>query len=99
VKPWYTFASQFPPGGYVKHHVRFALATLALALVAADVSAQPPSEPAGPFDRLRFREIGPAAMAGRIDDFAVLESNPAVFYVATARSSRSTSSSAARRKR
>jgi photosystem II stability/assembly factor-like uncharacterized protein len=38
----------------------------------------------GPFDRLRFREIGPASMAGRIDDFAVLESNPAVFYVATA---------------
>ncbi len=37
-----------------------------------------------PFAGLRFREIGPATMAGRIDDFAVLESNPAVFYVATA---------------
>ena len=36
------------------------------------------------FAGLRFREIGPASPAGRIDDFAVLESNPAVFYVATA---------------
>ena len=34
--------------------------------------------------RLRFREIRPATPSGRIDDFAVLESNPAVFYVATA---------------
>jgi hypothetical protein len=36
------------------------------------------------FGRLVFRNIGPATMSGRIDDFAVLESNPAVFYVATA---------------
>ncbi len=42
------------------------------------------SPAASPFAKLRFREIGPATMAGRIDDFAVLESNPAVFYVATA---------------
>ena len=37
-----------------------------------------------PFDTLRFRPIGPATMAGRIDDFAVLESDPATFYVAAA---------------
>ena len=37
-----------------------------------------------PFAGLRFREIGPASPAGRTDDFAVLESNPAIFYVATA---------------
>ncbi|MGH9845643.1 MAG: VPS10 domain-containing protein [Blastocatellia bacterium] len=42
------------------------------------------SPTASPFAKLRFREIGPATMAGRIDDFAVLEGNPAVFYVATA---------------
>ena len=42
------------------------------------------TSPWGPFDGLRFRSIGPATMAGRIDDFAVLERNPAVFYVATA---------------
>ena len=39
---------------------------------------------ASPFDTLRFRPIGPATMAGRIDDFAVLESDPATFYVAAA---------------
>jgi len=38
----------------------------------------------GPFDNLRFRSIGPATMSGRIDDFAVLERNPAVFYVGSA---------------
>ena len=37
-----------------------------------------------PFDSLKFRNIGPATPSGRIDDFAVLESNPAVFYVASA---------------
>lgn len=39
---------------------------------------------ASPFEKLRFREIGPASPSGRIDDFAVLESNPATFYVASA---------------
>ena len=39
---------------------------------------------ASPFDTLRFRPIGPATMAGRIDDFAVLESDPATFYMAAA---------------
>ena len=38
----------------------------------------------GPLDRLDFRAIGPATPSGRIDDFAVLESDPATFYVATA---------------
>ena len=38
----------------------------------------------GPFDRLAFRQIGPGAPSGRIDDFAVLESDPSTFYVATA---------------
>jgi photosystem II stability/assembly factor-like uncharacterized protein len=42
------------------------------------------SASASPFAGLRFREIGPASASGRIDDFAVLESNPAIFYVATA---------------
>jgi photosystem II stability/assembly factor-like uncharacterized protein len=42
------------------------------------------TRPGGPFDRLRFRAIGPAAPSGRIDDFAVFEKNPAVFYVGTA---------------
>jgi photosystem II stability/assembly factor-like uncharacterized protein len=36
------------------------------------------------FAGLSFRNIGPASMGGRVDDLAVLESNPAVFYVGTA---------------
>lgn len=37
-----------------------------------------------PFAGLAIRNIGPATMGGRIDDLAVLESNPAVFYVGAA---------------
>lgn len=33
---------------------------------------------------LQWRELGPAAVGGRIDDFAVNESNPDVMYVGTA---------------
>jgi photosystem II stability/assembly factor-like uncharacterized protein len=33
---------------------------------------------------LEFRNIGPAIMGGRIDDFAVVESRPSTFYVAAA---------------
>lgn len=33
---------------------------------------------------LRWREIGPANMGGRIDDFAVVESGPSVVFVGTA---------------
>jgi photosystem II stability/assembly factor-like uncharacterized protein len=33
---------------------------------------------------LEFREIGPAVMGGRIDDFGVVESNPSIVYVGTA---------------
>src|SRR5438874_2146733 len=36
------------------------------------------------FKAIKFREIGPATMGGRIDDFAVVESNPDIIYVATA---------------
>ena len=63
---------------------------LGLLVVAAPLLAQAPpaspdtSKPGGPFDRLRFRPIGPAAPSGRIDDFAVFEKNPAIFYVGSA---------------
>ena len=36
------------------------------------------------FKSLEFREIGPAIMGGRIDDFAVVEKNPNIVYVGTA---------------
>ncbi len=58
----------------------------ALALTATRLGAQATGSlsVSSPFERLRFRNIGPATMGGRIDDFAVLETNPSVFYVATA---------------
>ncbi len=59
------------------------ICTLPLAMVAA-TAAQSPAP--SPFDGLNFREIGPATPSGRVDDLAVLESNPSVFYVATATS-------------
>lgn len=36
------------------------------------------------FKTLKFREIGPANMGGRVDDFAVVESNTNIVYAATA---------------
>ena len=35
-------------------------------------------------NKLEWRSVGPAIMGGRIDDFAVLESDPRVIYTATA---------------
>jgi photosystem II stability/assembly factor-like uncharacterized protein len=65
------------------------LAALLVGGVAADgqsPAARPAGSPAAPdpLDGLSFRNIGPAVMGGRIDDLAVLESNPAVFYVGSA---------------
>ncbi len=70
----------------------FRLAGLGGALVLAFAgpslvgSSQAPAinPAAGPFDALHFRGIGPASMSGRVSDLAVYESNPAIFYVATA---------------
>ena len=73
------------------------LLTLALTLVAAFAAqslvghSQTSSQasvagaaPAGTFDGLHFRSIGPASMSGRIADLAVYEPNPAIFYAGTA---------------
>jgi photosystem II stability/assembly factor-like uncharacterized protein len=63
----------------------FAIA-IAAAFVPVSAVTQSSGAPAtaSVFAGLHFRNIGPAAMGGRIDDIAVLESNPAVFYVAAA---------------
>jgi len=55
----------------------------ALASKAAAVPGDQPS-PTDKFKSLEFREIGPATMGGRIDDFAVVESNPNIVFVGTA---------------
>jgi photosystem II stability/assembly factor-like uncharacterized protein len=55
-------------------------------LCAADAPAAPGDQPK-PTDKLKnleFRELGPATMGGRIDDFAVVESNPNIVYVGVA---------------
>ena len=75
---------------------RIATAALiaTLATVALVAQAPPPQTPimtersagTGPFDRLSFRAIGPATPSGRVDDLAVLESDPTTFYVAMATS-------------
>lgn len=53
---------------------------------ASTVATAAASEPA-PMDKfksLEFREIGPAVMGGRIDDFAAVEGNPNIVYVGVA---------------
>jgi photosystem II stability/assembly factor-like uncharacterized protein len=52
-----------------------------LLLVAASAFAADFNET---FKALEFREIGPAVMGGRVDDIAVVESNPDIVYVGTA---------------
>lgn len=73
-----------------------ALTTVALLLAAAPILAQKAKAAAVEADKkpgmtfeaalanLKFREIGPAVMGGRIDDFAVHESNPSTVYAGTA---------------
>ena len=49
-------------------------------------SGAPPAQTAtaSVFDAVRFREIGPTAQGGRYVEYAVVESNPRIFYAATA---------------
>src|SRR6185312_12175549 len=71
-------------------HVRLAAfgGVLALTFAAASTVGRTqtpaPPPPAGPFDALHFRSIGPAAMSGRIADIAVYEPNTAIFYIGAA---------------
>src|ERR1700688_3521752 len=51
-------------------------------LLAINILAQPAHEAA--LKNLKFREIGPAIMGGRVDDFAVVESDPRIIYVGSA---------------
>ena len=55
---------------------------LAPLFFAVPTRAQMPE--ASVLAELEWRNIGPAVMGGRISDLAVVESNPAVFYVGTA---------------
>ncbi|PYT97068.1 MAG: hypothetical protein DMG38_21440 [Acidobacteria bacterium] len=55
-----------------------------LGAMAVNATAARPQNPTDKLKSLEFREIGPAVMGGRIDDFAVVESNPNIVYVGTA---------------
>ncbi len=52
--------------------------------IPAQPAAQSVESGAQIVDAIRFREIGPTAQGGRYVDFAVVDSNPRVFYAATA---------------
>ncbi len=55
-------------------------------MLIADVEARP-ADQVNAVDKLKnleLREIGPAVMGGRIDDFAVVESNPNIVFVGVA---------------
>jgi photosystem II stability/assembly factor-like uncharacterized protein len=61
-----------------------ALLWIGLWTAAAPAEAADQPQPTDKLKNLEFREIGPATMGGRIDDFAVVESNPNIVYVGVA---------------
>src|SRR5206468_4143821 len=71
----------------MKHKSRALPSILACGgflLAGARITAGAPQNSTDKFKNLEFREIGPAVMGGRIDDFAVVESDPNIVYVGTA---------------
>ncbi len=68
--------------------VCFALAGLsagwAAELSSTDASLRTADVTPTHLESLQWRMIGPAVMGGRVTDLAVVESNPAIFYVGTA---------------
>jgi photosystem II stability/assembly factor-like uncharacterized protein len=66
---------------------RIALGLAALFGALATAAVAGPADQPNTTDKLKnleFREIGPAIMGGRIDDFAVVESNPNIVFVGVA---------------
>ena len=73
----------------MKHSRLFAVGVAAaLALGGQSLlgrqPAAPRSAPAGPFDAMHWRQLGPASMSGRISDIAVYEANTNIWYIGTA---------------
>lgn len=58
--------------------------TAVLLLAAAPAASQTAEQVESILNRIEWRNIGPAIMGGRIDDIAVVESDPKVFWVGTA---------------
>src|SRR5688500_6301567 len=69
-----------PRSASIRAPMMVALATLiAVAPTRADAQGA-----RTPFDALRFREIGPAVMSGRLHDIQVDPKNPSILYAAAA---------------
>ena len=62
----------------------FILTFLALTVSASTAFGDNATDIDTVLDNLEWRNIGPAIMGGRINDFALVESNPNVAFVATA---------------
>ena len=60
------------------------LLSCALLLLAAPAASQTAEQVESILNKIEWRNIGPAIMGGRIDDIAVVESDPKVFWVGTA---------------
>ena len=58
--------------------------SLGLGLAPGAARAQTPAQVSALANAMRFREIGPTIMGGRVSDLAVVESDPSTFYVGTA---------------
>ena len=71
----------------IQHLVRRAAVFGAVLLPATPAAAQTQSDtavPAALFQTFRWRNIGPANMAGRVTDIEAVNANPAMVYVAAA---------------
>jgi photosystem II stability/assembly factor-like uncharacterized protein len=67
--------------------LRLGIVLVVVGSAAVPMPAQtgaPAAQAGSILDAIRFREIGPTAQGGRYVEFAVVESNPRVFYAATA---------------
>lgn len=64
--------------------MRVGILALAAAVVSMSWSTSAHQASADPFKSLSFRELGPTRQGGRFVDFAVVESNPRIFYAASA---------------
>ncbi len=69
-----------------QYPVVFCFGLFLFFFIGAGGSAEEPETPLmeSIIEGLRLREIGPANMGGRIDDFAVVQDDPRIIYAATA---------------
>jgi photosystem II stability/assembly factor-like uncharacterized protein len=67
----------------IPNSMRIATLAVAGAVIGATFVASA-QQSADPFKSISFRELGPTRQGGRFVDFAVVESNPRVFYAASA---------------